>query len=296
MYQLLCAAVITSLLLSTMAAANSCVDKLDSYSDYDNLVAAADVRTISSEYYLLSYSWSPAHCLKVSAQSKRAGGKNYLQCGSEQYFGYILHGLWPQGSRSGKGGYPRACLGDQGKIDRTDLQPFLCMTPSVWLLQHEYEYHGTCMPQPSLRTPGGYFGKARELHQQLKLPLKQLSYTVANLNWWYKHNPQLASGSIKYWQKGQEWQFCYDRDFKSTSCLFSTNNLKTDVPAAALVGARSVGQCTVKGNISKRSGRKYYFLQRHLNYQSVVINKAAGERCFDTEHQARAAGWLKAPN
>ena len=286
-----CLVAIALICLSTVVAGNSCVDKLDSYSDYDNSPDRRDIKSLRPEYYLLSYSWSPGYCQKASTFSKRAGGKNYLQCASGRAFGYILHGLWPQGHTDGSAVNPRACLGNQGKIARTQLQPFLCMTPSVWLLQHQYEYHGTCMPDANLRTPTGYFTKAQAMHQQLKLPLQQLSFTASNLNWWYSNNPQLASGSIKYWQKGKEWQICYDRQFKSVSCPATGSGEAVDKPPVELNH-----QCTIKGNISKRSGRKYYFLPQHRNYQSVVIDVAAGERCFDTISQAKAARWQKAPN
>ena len=289
-----CSAAFALICLSTVVDANSCVDKLDSYSDYDNSVERRDIRAERSEYYLLSYSWSPTYCQKLSANSKRAGQKDYLQCGSGRQFGYILHGLWPQGLASGTTALPRACLGNQGKIVRTDLQPFLCMTPSVWLLQHQYEYHGTCMPDANLRTPVGYFTRAQTLHRQLTLPLQQLAYTEANLNWWYSNNPLLVSGSVKYWNRGREWQFCYGPDFNSISCPATGNSQQAAKPATVVTQVNA--KCRIKGNISKRSGRKYYFLPQHRNYTSVVIDAAAGERCFDTQSQARAALWRKAPN
>ncbi|EPJ50778.1 MAG: hypothetical protein OFPI_19320 [Osedax symbiont Rs2] len=291
-----CAVALALIGLSTVAVSTSCVDKLDSYSDYDNTVSAADIRAIRSDSYLLSYGWSAAYCDKISSKSKRPGQKDYLQCGSGRKFAYILHGLWPQSAASSSADYPRACLGDQLKIARTDLQPFLCMTPSVWLLQHEYEYHGTCMADPQLRSPVGYLSKAQAMHRQLNLPLQQLNYAASSLRWWYSNNPHLVAGSVKYQKKSQQWQFCYDNGFQSVSCPASDSTERAVVPADVVDEVDVNRNCKIKGNISKRSGRKYYFLPQHRNYQSVVINVAAGERCFDTQSQARAALWQKAPN
>lgn len=50
--------------------------------------------------------------------------------------------------------------------------------------------------------------------------------------------------------------------------------------------------CVVKGNISS-SGEKIYHIEGQANYNNVVINPDTGERCFDTEEEAVAAGWRK---
>ncbi|MCY4179253.1 MAG: thermonuclease family protein [Litoreibacter sp.] len=51
--------------------------------------------------------------------------------------------------------------------------------------------------------------------------------------------------------------------------------------------------CPVKGNISPNSGEKIYHVPGQRHYDQVRINAAQGEACFDTEAQARAAGWRK---
>ncbi|MEM6407254.1 MAG: thermonuclease family protein [Pseudomonadota bacterium] len=51
--------------------------------------------------------------------------------------------------------------------------------------------------------------------------------------------------------------------------------------------------CPVKGNISPNTGEKIFHVPGQRHYDSVKINTAYGEACFETEAQARAAGWRK---
>jgi ribonuclease T2 len=300
---------LVTLAFGPQAVANSCVDRSDSYEDYDNKIISKEINNLPSQYYILSYSWSPNHCKKVSSKSKKAGGKNYLQCVKNNKFGYILHGLWPQGAIQSKRNYPRACKGDKPKIPRAKLAPFLCMTPSVWLLQHEYEYHGTCMPNKELRTPTGYLEQAKKLHDVLELPKVELKSSEASFRWWYKNNPHLKAGAVQYWRGANEWQMCYDTNFTAMVCpsnqskksLVSYNQLDKSTIKSKLsadnhreVVKPTANQCVVKGNISKKSRKKLYFLSSHPQYRSVKIDEKKGERCFLFVEEAQKAGWVKA--
>lgn len=275
------------LLLPSMISAN-CIDPADSFNSYDVTIKRSSINNTPSSHYLLAYSWAPNYCAKTSRHSQKPGGQNYLQCGSGRKFGYVLHGLWPQGALSAKN-YPRACLGDQAQVPRDQLSPYLCMTPSYRLLQHEYENHGTCMPDANLRSPNGYFDTAQKLHRQLVLPARELDDHQASYRWWYQANPHLVAGSIKYAKKSKEWRFCYDAKFQSMQCVNPRGSGSAVIPVRT-----TAGSCRIKGNISK-SGKQYYFTAQHRNYHAVKISTARGERCFDNVQQARAAGWRKAP-
>ncbi len=275
-----------SLLHPVAYASQSCTDSADTYSYYDNHVSQRDVKRTPSEYYVMSYSWSPDHCRKRRPASKQPGGKDYLQCGSGRKFGYVLHGLWPQGTLHDPGNYPRACRGDQPQIPRDVLEPFLCMTPSTWLLQHEYEFHGTCMPGATLSSPAGYFKQAQTLHTQLKLPDRKLPDNRASVRWLIRHNPGLKPGMF-YYSRG-EWRFCYNADFKPMHCP-RAGAAKRNANHTAANPA-----CHIKGNISTRTKKKLYYLPGHRAYYQVLINRQKGERCFSTEAEAIAAGWRKA--
>lgn len=273
-------------LLSAAVHAASCGDPADTFDKYNEQVSQRQVKDIKSEYYVMSYSWAPDHCRGADKRSKQPGGRNYLQCGSGRNFGYILHGLWPQGSKASPGHYPRACEGDQPRIDRRLLEQYLCMTPSVWLLQHEYEYHGTCMHDEALEDPRTYFDTALRLHRQLKLPDRELPDNAESRRWLLANNPHLRPDAIQYYAKGGEWQFCYDNQFNPTACPGGNR------PAA---GAAADAECRIKGNVNRRAGTRHYFAPDHPNYAGVKINPQAGERCFATENEARAAGWQAAP-
>ena len=202
------------------AAAPGCVDPLDTYERYDDHRPDHERpnRTVS-DYYVLSYSWAPGYCEGRDETFRKPGGKDYLQCGSGRKFGYILHGLWPQGRADGKGGRPRWCeYSDPEKIPRTVLNEYLCMTPSVDLLQHEYEKHGTCMPDEALATPRGYFSTALRLHRRMTLPEEEMRDPARGLRWFTENNRHLEAGAIYYHAKSREWRFCFGLDFESMGC------------------------------------------------------------------------------
>ncbi|MDC5721728.1 hypothetical protein OPW41_12990 [Vibrio europaeus] len=273
------------LFTATNVAAADCIDPNDTYVGYNDTVKTTSINDIESDYYVLSYSWAPAHC--QGKEDTKPGQKNYLQCHDPDKFGYILHGLWPQGKIDDIGNYPRACEGDYPiEISREILNQYLCMTPSVWLLQHEYEYHGTCMHDETLESPEQYFATALKLHNQINLPRKRLPDTEQSRQWFVEHNQHinLKVDSLQYWSGGHEWQICFDNEFALMPCPVKSN---ADV---AVAGA----DCLIKGNISQSSQRKLYFTPDHPNYPAVKIHPAQGERCFSTEQAAQKAGWTKA--
>ncbi len=52
-------------------------------------------------------------------------------------------------------------------------------------------------------------------------------------------------------------------------------------------------QCTIKGNISTRTGERIYHVPGGQYYSRTKINPSKGERFFCSEAEARAAGWRK---
>ena len=57
--------------------------------------------------------------------------------------------------------------------------------------------------------------------------------------------------------------------------------------------ASGVGDCRIKGNIS-RKGTRIYHVPGGVWYAKTRIDTAKGERWFCTEAKARAAGWRRA--
>jgi len=116
---------------------------------------AKSVRREAIAGYTLALSWSPEYC----AGRVREGA---FQCASANRFGFVLHGLWPDGRG---GSWPQYCR-PAALLPRRVIAENLCMTPSAQLLQHEWAKHGSCMAT----RPEDYFAKARALYGELRLP------------------------------------------------------------------------------------------------------------------------------
>lgn len=111
---------------------------------------------IPTAAYLLALYWSPEACRSGIAESDKA-----IQCQANR-FGFTVHGLWPNGPDRV---HPRYCK-PGAQISLKTVKANLCMTPSPWLLQHEWQAHGTC----EWATPEAYFAKARAVRQTLNVP------------------------------------------------------------------------------------------------------------------------------
>lgn len=120
------------------------------------------VRRLPIGSYTLALSWSPEFC-RSRGGSGRDGGNASFQCDSGNRFGFVLHGLWPDGR--GKE-WPQYCR-TTAILPRQVIRRNLCVTPSAQLLQHEWAKHGTCMPG---YTPQSYFARSRAMFQRLRFP------------------------------------------------------------------------------------------------------------------------------
>lgn len=108
--------------------------------------------------YTLSVSWSPEYCA-----SRMTSPKDHLQCGGAVgEFGFTLHGLWPDGVAEK---WPQYCTPARLVPDAV-IHDNLCNTPSVQLIQHEWEKHGTCMEHD----PASFFRKSSKLYRALHFP------------------------------------------------------------------------------------------------------------------------------
>lgn len=114
------------------------------------------VSGVTNAFYLLALNWTPQWC----AEGGVGASANEMEC--SQAFGFSLHGLWPNGADKP---YPRYCR-PVGGLDATTVRQMYCRTPSVVLLQHEWQAHGPC----AFETPKAYFGQAAKLYDALNLP------------------------------------------------------------------------------------------------------------------------------
>jgi ribonuclease T2 len=167
--------------------------------------------------YTLALSWSPEFCRGKGGK----GGGNDLQCGrANGQFGFVLHGLWPE-ARSGPA--PQWCSFTPRPSPQV-LRQNLCMSPSAWLLEHEWAKHGSCMT----KTPEGYFRVAGILWQSLRFTEMDVLSLQPNLTagdmrrafvsanrGWKPEAVGVFTGS-RGWLR--ELKLCYDRDFKPQAC------------------------------------------------------------------------------
>jgi ribonuclease T2 len=111
-------------------------------------------RLLPTASYTLAISWSPQFCKEHDTSS--------FQCGAGSRFGFVLHGLWPDGA--GKE-WPQYCRPVE-LLPESTIRANLCATPSAQLQQHEWAKHGSCMNM----TADDYFRHSTGLFGRLRFP------------------------------------------------------------------------------------------------------------------------------
>lgn len=165
--------------------------------------------------YTLAMSWSPEYC-----RGRERNPRDRLQCsGTAGRFGFIVHGLWPEGA----GRSPQWCRAVSAPSPAVIRQQ-LCRTPAVQLLAHEWAKHGSCM----VRGAEDYFRVGNILADSLRYPaMERLS-----------RDPALTAGALRRAfaaanpgrkadsfglvvnQRGwlREVRVCLDRRFRAARC------------------------------------------------------------------------------
>ncbi|WP_338028084.1 ribonuclease T2 family protein [Croceibacterium selenioxidans] len=165
--------------------------------------------------YTLSLSWSPEYC---RGRERRAGDSR--QCsGRSGRFGFVVHGLWPEG----RGTWPQWCPASR-QPSSAELARNLCMTPSVGLLAREWAKHGSCMTQ----RPESYFKVTRILWSSLRWPdfdriarsdaltAGDIREAFAQANRYWKPEHIGLAVNDRGWV--EEMRLCYGKDFMPAKC------------------------------------------------------------------------------
>lgn len=164
------------------------------------------------DYYTLALSWSPGFC---KTQKGKYQGKlpkrMQRQCNLDDKYGWVIHGLWPQSKGVNRSEQPRFCKGDLPALPENDLTPYLKESPSLALLQGEWEKHGAC----SFNEADDYFNMQRALYNQLKLPKEKMSRAKL-FRWMRSNNPQLDGVYMNATKN--ELFICYDKKWQPMSC------------------------------------------------------------------------------
>jgi ribonuclease T2 len=177
--------------------------------------------------YTLALSWSPEHC------AAQYNPRNNSQCnGSIGSFGFILHGLWAEGSGRIWPQYCRAAP----IVPREVIAANLCMMPSTQLMQHQWAKHGTCVAA----TPRAYFDRSRQLFQTVRFPdmatlSKDKGLTVGKLiSVFAVINPGMKPDMLRVRSTYDGWLdevwICLDRRFIMTRCPASKGGLRPSSP------------------------------------------------------------------
>lgn len=163
--------------------------------------------------YTLAASWSPEYC-----RGSRDGDS--MQCsGRNGRFGFILHGLWPEGART----WPQWCA-TTPRPSPDLIRRNLCMTPVPRLLEHEWAKHGSCM----VRTPEAYFRTSAILWGSLRWPdadrlSRRPGLTAGDLRREFVlANPGWRTAQVGLFVSRTGWlrevRLCYGRNFMPADC------------------------------------------------------------------------------
>ncbi len=182
-----------------------------------------EARNVPIGGYLLTFSWSPEACFNAQRQAGRnASGTTIdtnIQCGKTNHFAFVLHGLWPEGKDKD---WPQYCR-PVPTVAAATVRGELCRTPSVSLIEHEWEKHGSC----GWKTPEAYFAQSSKLMDAVKLPdLSGLTRGQVNASAiraaFVATNPSLPHDAIGVAANKGGWfeevRLCLDTAFKYQTC------------------------------------------------------------------------------
>lgn len=183
--------------------------------DYDFVMRndAIGQNRASTDYYMLALSWSPIFC---ESQREKFGNRlpesAQMQCGTSKKYGWIIHGLWPQNANAKSvADHPRFCQGDLPAVEYHIIEKYLNESPSLHLLQGEWEKHGAC----AFKAAQNYFQTQQNLYRTLRLPSEEMDRKDL-FAWLKKHNPQLKNIFLQASHK--ELFICYNKDWQVMDC------------------------------------------------------------------------------
>lgn len=205
-------------LLPATAYAASCNTEGFGAHGWDHKQRSSEVRNAKTHHYALVYSWSPNYCNRVKQDDGSWRDSDKFQCASDNNFGWIVHGLWPQskkGVSSGKGGkHPRYCTdGDLPAAELDVMKPHACMSPSATLLQAQWEKHGAC----AFPTPNAYFRTMQDLSGFVTMP-DDFMEGKALIQWVQGNNAPLKGKKLFWREKAKELVVCYNNQFFPADC------------------------------------------------------------------------------
>jgi len=107
-------------------------------------------------HYVLALSWNATWC------ALEGDGRGAGQCDPRHDFGFVLHGLWPQGER----GWPSFCRTEARDPSRAETRAMADIMGSGGLAWHQWKKHGRC----SGLAPEAYFKLTRDAWGMIRRP------------------------------------------------------------------------------------------------------------------------------
>lgn len=189
----------------------------------------SDVRRVTPVTgYTLALSWSPEYC---KSREDRPG--EALQC-SRRYgeFGFVLHGLWPEGKTAA---YPQYCARTPVPVPSSVVRNTLCAMPSQRLIAHQWDKHGSCMS----RDPQGYFRTATSVYRAMRMPdMERLSRRALTHGMLRREiarvNPGMTPQSVAIRSNSRGWlqevRICMDLRYRPRPCPAHVRQPRGDTP------------------------------------------------------------------
>lgn len=178
---------------------------------------SSDVRRITPVTgYTLALSWSPEYC---KGREDRPG--EALQCSRNHgEFGFVLHGLWPEGKTAA---YPQYCARTPVQVPLSVVRTALCAMPSQRLIAHQWDKHGSCMS----RDPQSYFRTATSVYRAIQFPdMERLSRRALTHGMLRRElarvNPGMPPQSIAIRSNARGWlqevRICMGMTYRPRAC------------------------------------------------------------------------------
>jgi ribonuclease T2 len=221
------AAAVFALALSGQAFAQANVCRIPARLDLPEVRKPYDEpsRSVPVTGYTLALSWSPEFC--------RSRGDD-VQCDpANGRFGFIIHGLWPEGE-----GREAPLWCSAAPIPRQVVRDQFCAMPSPRLIAHEWAKHGSC----ATRNPGQYFAASRKLFGAIRFPdmdtLSRQSLSVGDFKrMLVAYNPTIPASAINIEASGgwlREVRLCLTAKLLPEPC-----------PRSRARGARDTGKLRI---------------------------------------------------
>ena len=168
--------------------------------------------------YTLAVTWTPRFCRESGTKPSAR-----FECGTTAggRFGFVLHGLWPDGIGDT---WPQYCT-TTPLLPPKIIKGALCTTPSAQLLQHEWAKHGTCMAGYD---PARYFRLSTGLYAKLRFPDMKALAAIGTTNAgdlaqaMATMNAGLRADGMRITTDRQGWLdeiwICLDKAFAYTRC------------------------------------------------------------------------------